>query len=391
MKRLLFSVLLACCAITLSAQHINFKEDNWKAVIKEAKASNKVIFLDAYTTWCGPCKYMSKNIFTDAKVADFYNATFVNAKFDMEKGDGLEIAKKYNVRAYPTLLFINGDGEVVHKALGSREADAFIQLGKDASNPATQLLGLEKAYKSKKKTDDITLAYAKALRTSGSDGFAPVIEEYLKDKNWKDTANMRVMLDFIEPTMKSPLFKFMLENKSDFTQIVEEERIDQMIQFAAQRDAMMNKIDLTDIDAIAKFNEAYVGKDKAREMAVQNYVSNGLYRTKKDKFAAFLTEAADLLKDKPDYGFNFYNSLAWRTFENVDDPKLLEQALNWADLSIEDQMNSYNTDTKAAILYKLKKKEDAMKWANLALALADVEGKEAKETKELIEKIKNLK
>ncbi|WP_391527360.1 thioredoxin fold domain-containing protein [Elizabethkingia anophelis] len=66
-------------------------------------------------------------MFTLQSVGDYYNSHFVNAKMDMEKGEGVELAKKYNVKAYPTYLFINGDGEIVHRVLGYVEEKPFIQ------------------------------------------------------------------------------------------------------------------------------------------------------------------------------------------------------------------------------------------------------------------------
>ena len=76
-----------------------------KRPLKRPKQRIKLVFMDAYATWCGPCKWMSANVFTDPKVADYFNANFVNIKMDMEKGEGPELARQFNLRAYPTLVF----------------------------------------------------------------------------------------------------------------------------------------------------------------------------------------------------------------------------------------------------------------------------------------------
>jgi thiol:disulfide interchange protein len=121
--------------LAFSQAGIKFDEGNFSSLLAKAKKENKLIFLDAYASWCGPCKLMAKNIFTLQSVGDYYNGHFVNAKMDMEKGEGVELAKKYNVRAYPTYLFINGDGEIVHRVLGYVEEKPFIQFAKDAEDP----------------------------------------------------------------------------------------------------------------------------------------------------------------------------------------------------------------------------------------------------------------
>lgn len=114
------------------AAGIQFEEGSWNEVLAKAKKENKPIFVDAYAVWCGPCKYMSYNVFPDAAVGEFYNKNFINYKFDMERGEGPKFASDYQVRAYPTFLFIDGDGKVQYRTLGGKQIDAFIQIGKDA-------------------------------------------------------------------------------------------------------------------------------------------------------------------------------------------------------------------------------------------------------------------
>lgn len=106
---------------------IQFSDMSFEDALKEAKSTNKLIFMDAYAAWCGPCKMMAKKTFTDSKVGEVFNENFINLKIDMEKGEGPALAKRYGVRAYPTLYFINGDGEVVHKIVGALGPDDFLE------------------------------------------------------------------------------------------------------------------------------------------------------------------------------------------------------------------------------------------------------------------------
>ena len=109
---------------------IQFTEAKWAEILKKAKAENKVIFFDAYTTWCGPCKMMQKNVFTRTDVADVFNKNFINVKFDMESGEGPALANKYPIEGYPTLFFISPKGKVVKKVLGYQNADQLIKIAK---------------------------------------------------------------------------------------------------------------------------------------------------------------------------------------------------------------------------------------------------------------------
>ncbi|WP_429398667.1 thioredoxin family protein [Mucilaginibacter lappiensis] len=131
-----------CCALIpfcISAQGIKFIDNKaWKDVLAMAKVQKKLIFLDAYASWCGPCKRLQNNVFTTAQAGSEYNKNFINVKMDMEKGEGVMLAKKYDVKAYPTLFFINANGQLVHLSVGALEVEDFVALAKDARNPQKQ-------------------------------------------------------------------------------------------------------------------------------------------------------------------------------------------------------------------------------------------------------------
>lgn len=111
---------------------IQFKRGTWKEALTMAKKENKLIFVDIYATWCGPCKKLKKYTFADKKVGDFYNANFINVAIDGEEGEGVTLAQKYGVRAYPSLFFIDGNGEVVLSENGYHNDKELIKLGEKA-------------------------------------------------------------------------------------------------------------------------------------------------------------------------------------------------------------------------------------------------------------------
>jgi thiol:disulfide interchange protein len=111
---------------------IQFFQGTWEEAKAKAKAENKIIFVDAYAVWCGPCKWMDVHVFSDERVGAFFNEHFISYKFDMEKGEGPDFARTYAVRGYPTLLFVAGDGKEVHRTMGSRSIETLIELGEEA-------------------------------------------------------------------------------------------------------------------------------------------------------------------------------------------------------------------------------------------------------------------
>lgn len=112
---------------------ITFFEGSWEEALELAKKENKLIFLDAYASWCGPCKMMKYRVFTSSKVGEYFNQNFINVKIDMEKGEGPELARKYRVTAYPSLYFIDYTGGIKNYSVGYHNAKRLIQLGQLAS------------------------------------------------------------------------------------------------------------------------------------------------------------------------------------------------------------------------------------------------------------------
>lgn len=125
-------LVLSCLAwaAQLQAQGIDFFHGTWEEAKAKAKAENKLLFVDTYASWCGPCKWMAANAFPDASVGEHFNKYFINVKMDMEKGEGPSFAQKYPVSAYPTLMFINGDGKKMHEEVGAQDAAGLLEIGK---------------------------------------------------------------------------------------------------------------------------------------------------------------------------------------------------------------------------------------------------------------------
>lgn len=138
MKKTFFVALIGLFfSIATYAQHsksatgIKFTEASWKKIVEKAKAEKKLIFMDAYTTWCGPCKMLQARVFPDKNLGEFFNQNFVNAAIDMESDEGVRLSSIYEVNAYPSLLFIDPNtGKVVKSIIGYQEVSTLLNLAK---------------------------------------------------------------------------------------------------------------------------------------------------------------------------------------------------------------------------------------------------------------------
>ncbi len=105
---------------------VNFENLTFDEALAKAKVENKLVFVDCYTSWCGPCRFMADSIFPQEKAGEFFNSRFVCVKFDMEKGEGRELYNEFGVKAFPTFLIVRPDRTMQHKLAGGGSLELFI-------------------------------------------------------------------------------------------------------------------------------------------------------------------------------------------------------------------------------------------------------------------------
>ncbi|KAA6342009.1 Thiol:disulfide interchange protein DsbD [termite gut metagenome] len=185
--RAILFLLLAGLTFPLHSQEgkkegvVFLENEPWETVLQKAKDQNRLIFMDCYTVWCGPCKGLAQDIFPQKKVGDYFNANFVNVSYDMEKGDGLMLYNKYkqHIIGFPTLLLINANEEVVHQMAGYKEADVLIE-GMKAGASGWSLSASEEKYNAGARDLQTVTAYVNALNNAYFlDKIQPVIDDYL--------------------------------------------------------------------------------------------------------------------------------------------------------------------------------------------------------------------
>jgi thioredoxin 1 len=144
MRLLKFSVFIIAVIITAScnvsskskekssAPGIQFIEDDWTLALKKAQAQNKLVLVDIYAAWCGPCKMLKQYTFTDSSVGDFFNKNFVNISIDGEKGIGPQLAQQFAIEGYPTLIVTDATGKPVLLTMGYIPADYLLQFANEA-------------------------------------------------------------------------------------------------------------------------------------------------------------------------------------------------------------------------------------------------------------------
>jgi thioredoxin-related protein len=213
-------ILLALTVFALSSleaqEGIDFFHGSWEEALQLAKEEQKPIFVDAFAVWCGPCKRMAKNVFTQKEVGEFYNQNFINVKMDMEHGEGPEFARSFPVRAYPTLMFINPQGEKFHDHVGGLSTEAFLKLGDMAIRKyggSSQFVDL---YKEGDRSFETVEGYLKGLARAGQPTLK-ITNEYLQAKGDELSDAQRASIIFHGVSeADSKLFEEMQTKKRDY-------------------------------------------------------------------------------------------------------------------------------------------------------------------------------
>ena len=392
MRIKLFNTTLIFFSISFIFGQIEFEKNPTLEKLKaKAKKEKKLIFIDAYTTWCGPCKWISANIFTDKDVAAYYNANFINAKFDMEdQSEGSSIGSSYKVMCYPNLLFIDSDGKLVHRTAGAEQDPQFyIQLGEIAKSPDKNFSVIETNYLKNPSNPELFNAYMDAVSTTcldyqdELDKFLSLLTEndYLKEDNWKIIT--KYLTDFNNRTTQ-----YIANNTDKFY----EKYGDQVVEF------LVNSIRQTAFDLL---NEPEFENDKynvllqtAKTMKLESIVSllpmleiYGYERQSDwENLFDYLMKNGDSVLDAGNK-----NRYSYLIAENSTSEIYLKKAEQWMkEILAEEGGENWNSlDTYSHVLFKMNRFKEALEIAEKSLKTGEeLEDAQREETLSFIEEIK---
>ncbi len=290
MKKIVLLFVAVCLMLSLSAQ-TNFQNLVLDRALDKAKGEGKMVFVDCYTSWCGPCKMMAEEILPLKEVGEYMNEKFVCVKYDMEKGEGPEIAKKYGVSSYPTFLLLNTDGSLKDRVVGaSFSGEEFVYKMKLAIGDISTVR-MDSLYAAGNRMSRFILSYLKALQATQQYDKARVIStELIKSLNDKQKAYTTYWFLY-EDINISPLgsenVDYLLEHAADFREGVGKEIVNVKLAslFEVQLEDMLRgrnkQASLADVEKIEK-------QLRACQMTDREYLADYIVLVK-----ALLTKNAD--------------------------------------------------------------------------------------------------
>lgn len=390
MNKLLSLFLIGFSTLLFSQDGINFQQITFKEILAKAKAEKKLIFIDAFAVWCGPCKLMEKNIFPLPSVKEYYNANFINARFDMEKGEGRELALKYGIRSYPTFLFLNGDGEVVMKNYGYMSEKDFLTIAKEANNPKFATFSNKELFEKGEKDPEFLLNMMRLYAESDYDLAKKVSERFFEvKKNDPLTKDELGMLLYFLKSPNDANYKIFVNKKAEIISLMSEDiykQFDANIKISKiLENSLDQKTGIINDEYFYKNATPLIGKADAEtalnRMKVMFYPSVSNYE-------GYEKAALEYYKNSDNFDTEELIKAAWIFSEHISNPMALRKAEEWAEKSVMKSENAENTYILAKLYSKSGNKENAKMYAEIAKNLATSQGKDATMATKLLETLK---
>ncbi|GAA5085474.1 hypothetical protein GCM10023210_06330 [Chryseobacterium ginsengisoli] len=391
MKKIISGLFLFSAITAFAQEAVKFQDLPFKELVAKAKKENKLLFIDAYTSWCGPCKMMEKNTFTQKAVGDYYNANFVNARFDMEKGEGREIATKFGVRSYPTYLFLNGDGELVSQNFGYMEGSLFVSMAQDINSPNNKKGSLKERFAKGEKDPEFLINIMKLNSSSDFDFAKQASERYFENKKKTEEFtkdDVGLLLFFLKST-EDKNYKTFTERKAEIIKFLPEEtykEFDNQIKLGKiveQSIDQQNK--RINDDYFMKTAEPLVGKHDAEVKLNQTKLS---YYEQNANFPEYEKAALAYYKNSEAFEPNELLKAAWVFSEHIKTVSSLKKAAEWAEKSVMRGETSENTYILAKLYYLTGNKDMAKTYAEMSKNMAAQSQKDSTLADELLKQIK---
>ncbi|MCS4166707.1 MULTISPECIES: thioredoxin family protein [unclassified Sphingobacterium] len=358
---------------------------SWKQIKERAQAENKFIFVELFATWCGPCQYMSNEIFPLEQVGQPINQNFISVRVQMDStesdnanvkkwyADARAISNEYNIQSFPTFLIFNPNGQVVHRIVGASDAPEFVGHVMDGLYPETQYYTLLKKFE--KRPQDIYTAkqMLKAANIAYDENTARRAENTLANSLGTDELfkkeNVHILLAAAKFT-NSKAFNLIRNNKEKIDILLESPGI-------ANRtlaNVVVNELFQIKIDAKHEPNWDSYQNELAAKYPDIDFVPmfkkiKAHYYLQVKNYIAMKNTINDYLSSE-DFTPHQLNTFAWTIFNNSSDAACIESALSWSKKSIIEDPSSAFLDTYANLLYKKGEKEKAIKWQNKAIEMA---------------------
>jgi thiol-disulfide isomerase/thioredoxin len=317
------------------------KEEQWQAAIQKAESSEKLIFLDIYASWCGPCKYLENNVYTDESLGEYYNDNYVNLKMDGESEFGAQMARKYELSAYPTMYYLDPEEQIITRLVGVREADPLTKIGKAIHENADKINYYEENYARGNLDANELKNYQQLLilteQTEMANEVAGKILPSLSDDEILSTENKELVVSS-STTIDDKVYKLVVNNEEQLRESWTEEEFEQFyvnVFNASLMDAISNKDEELLERIVNDFLPVYMDENP-EELEKGKFATRKIYLANTGDWEGY----GELVMKEYEEEYKGDDSFLYRqSYEVINDynqsAEALDHAQNWMDMAVE--------------------------------------------------------
>lgn len=293
MKRLFLILFALTAAFGVQAQGIEFRKVSLQEALAAAGKENKLVFVDCYTQWCGPCKQMEAQVFPDPEAGAFMNPRFVSVQIDMEHGEGTSVGAKYKVNSYPTFLILAPDGSEINRSVGSAPTRQFIANMERLSVPENSPEALAAEYAKGGMSNSRLFAYINSLleerKTEQATSVAQELAGKLTDVERKSAEFWPLLSNRNIFPYGSDVSMFIVDNRADFEAMpmaaryfgdIPEGFLDMHRRFAAgERDkAMLRDLAMLNYNKVSRERASMLGEVLFEQLSESERIDPAYFR-----------------------------------------------------------------------------------------------------------------
>lgn len=360
---------------TVAAQEtgVHFEHNlSYAEVQAKAKAANKFIFMDCFTTWCGPCRYMRTVIFPQAEMGNYINDKFVSIEVQLDTtekdneqvkrwyADAHAIMNKYSIKAFPTYLIFAPDGRVLHRIVGGGTVKTFIGEVQEAFDTTKQYYTKLKQFENGRRDTGFLRSFAiQAYDAYDLPLGRKIAKAYLASQPNRFTPAALNLIYLFTTRSTDEYFGFLAEHSTEIDKVFGAGNAKKKIRSIFLTEGRLIRGDEKRVTDWKNFQKKVAATIPAEAEEITLRININQYHLKRD-WPNFEKAMTTYMKQYSQHMDNDeLNSIAWNVFENCADMTCVSKILDWGSQLKTSNEPAY-LDTYANLLYKSGKKEEAI-------------------------------
>lgn len=359
-----------------AGQELLVIDQNYDQALAAAAENDKLLFVDFYTTWCGPCKQLDRLVYQNDSMRAILHKDVVLLKYDAEKDSTFHLSKKHHVLSYPTGLILDQNGLVVNRiySFAGEDAAALSNSVVKFVDESTELSKNKKTVAGYSGDIDPTIYpdfYADYVNRTDTKVDPMEVNTYLESLDDIYAENYFSVLLYFAGKVNNSIADRTLEHKDKYIALYGETDLGMLLSFltSGRFNRAIEQDNQAEFDQAIAFSKKALGEERTAEQLPSFERS---YLEAQNKWAEVF-ELYKKMKDDDEMENGYINYFSWQVFKRCDDQEVIRKCLAWMKVVTDEEPEFDYLDTYAYLLYKSGDKAETKRVAQLAIEAGKLE------------------